>query len=238
MHLLLPLALLACGPTTATASTATPVLADMDGEARWNWMRDNASNAAQGLDQIAASLAALPADQRAVLAQRAAFVLDDCPYNRSALQLFHTLELLVPDHPDLAGVRAAVAGHRAVMAQLGVTDLPTPTLGGYIGQHADQAHALSRADLEAAVDPIAATEQTLSSVMPLVQEMPEATFERLEAARADLADPLADQWPFKSVTFAIQADLDAVVASTTDPGLKAQAAGLSRLITSFTSLMC
>ncbi|MCP4918507.1 MAG: hypothetical protein GY913_16505 [Proteobacteria bacterium] len=234
MTLLLALTLLGC--STVDASTATPELASMDGDAPWEWLEHDAGNAAHKLDQIAAHVAAMPAEERARLQGHVRHVLDDCPFNRAALQLFVTLDLALPDTPDLADARAVIDAHQRVMIQLGVTDLPPLTVDSFLAQHGDAAHTRNRAQLAASADPVAETQATIDAIESLVDVMPEATYAALEASREELKVPLLEQWPFQTALLGIQQEVNAYACA--DPADPDQAMGLVVLLKTFNKNGC
>lgn len=148
-------------------------------------------DALQGPDRLEARLAAN-------------LLLGNCPWNRASVQLPVALALVAGRH-DAARLDGEVgdawlrlqlglAEHVALLDPFGVTALRAPLPGEYLANHPDV--VLTRIQLHAAADPLAATRPLLDQIPALVDSYDLATREFIEMDSLQLRHHTAEQWPY------------------------------------------
>ena len=169
----------------------------------------------------------------------ATVAIRNCPYNRSAVQIPLAMRRVLARHdaPELAGVKATLDTHLAVLDTLHVTQLAPPRAGDYL--RADLEGVYSGAQLTQLDDPVAGATLLVMQIRELVNAYPPETTARISAALEQVHSATNSEWEFKTALLVYRNQLEwELNQGTLDPGAAADVAAVVALIEEFASLRC
>ncbi len=160
---------------------------------------------------VLATFEALPAARQTELRAAAAFLMNNCPYNRATAQLVATLAhdfdvrpLLGTTFPELAdgrerllAVRAGIAAQWRVMRALDVDALRPADPTGFLASVPIETHALSLAELRATEDRVRASMTALYGANDVVASLDDDTISAISLNVETLVVGIEESWPLK-----------------------------------------
>lgn len=235
------LALLPLSACASEASVAPPPASVVEAEPP----PPSPAAAAEDVTAYAARVAALEPLVRPAVEEAVGSLQVDCPYNRASFQLPVALALaagsvegrgLEPEaRATWRAVRSGLVAHAAAVDALAGPDWRMPAPG-------ENLHGLdaivSRAELEAAEDPIATTTALLVQITATVDDYDDATTARIEAASDTLRPFEASPWRLKLALLGWKAGLEAVAPQLTDATERARLEAMIAAIDLFASTRC
>jgi|GEM_PF-3486388 len=160
-------------------------------------------------------------------AEEAARVLQvNCPYNRAAFQLPVALHRVVSQvdgrgldpatRAELERAKQGLAHHVAVLDTITGGEWAQPGVADYLDRLSPEA-TFTRAELDAAADPLVPMMAALEQIQPLVDAYDDATYARIEAANTVLIEKTGEAWELKYALMGFRNTFQAVAPQLTDP---------------------
>lgn len=178
--------------------------AALSAEAFHALVSDGAQGTTRGVRVARERIDALSGTDRLEARLAAHLLMGNCPWNRASVQLPIALSLVAARHdparmdPEVGAewrrLQVGLAEHVALLDQFGVTALRAPLPGDYLATHTDV--IVTRAQLDAAADPLAVTRALVDQIPALVAGYDLATGEFIEMDRLQLQAHTAGAWPY------------------------------------------
>ena len=207
---------------------------------------DGAQGTTRGVRVARERIDALQVPDRLEARRAASLVIGNCPWNRAGVQLPIALALVAARH-DAAPMDAAVrtewrriqlglAEHVALLDQFGVTGLRAPLPGEFLATHPDV--IVTRAQLDAAADPLAVTRPLVDQIPDLVERYDLATREFIEMDSLQLRGHTAAEWPYPHLLDGWRAALAALEPQLRDEALLTDVRAVIALLDAYSQTRC
>ena len=193
------------------------------------------------------SAEARPAEAREMVGAALQVLQVTCPYNRAAVQLPIALRAAVAEtdpndldpliQADWRYLQQGLDAHVATLDVFGAS-LPLPTEADYLYGRLFPDAPITRAQLEAADDPIRATMPLLASIRFVVDEYTSEATETIEQNRLVVYAGTGEMWPLKHQMLGWRSALTKLQPFLTEEGRKAQVAQMIEALDTFAGLGC
>lgn len=232
-------------PMLAAQETAAP--ATFDGLSLNALTRIDPRGTARSARIVLDTLGELTPAERREAAEAVRVLQVTCPFNRASVQLPLAMHAVISKtdpaeldpliRSDWEYLQTGLESHVAVLDLLGA-DLPIPTEDDYLYGRLFPDAPLTRAQLAASDDPIAATLPLLASIRFVVDSYPPEATERIDRNTAVLSGPTADQWPLNNQILAWRDGLERMQPFLKDAGRKREVSRILAALDEYAGLHC